>query len=208
MIKILEVVQTAWPSVRTVNCNYLSKIALKASITRPRPEGVSLASGRLHFCCTTYLTMDSVCTGTPHRPDGLQLSSHICVWDRNRITCRTLNGVQTVLPRHPDRCTWTQDSSWTLNSGWMIYHYIRTDAILNSSKFLDTDGRPDGKFSSFRRMMLWQMSIRMEYHIFRTKYHVVRTKAWDPTSLGRNLHRIFLEHRNSLLEACDTCNLS
>jgi hypothetical protein len=42
MSKILE-------GVRTVNCNRLSKVALKASITRLRPDGVALASGQLHF---------------------------------------------------------------------------------------------------------------------------------------------------------------
>jgi len=98
--------------------------------------------------------MDSDQTGTPHRPDSLQLSSHVCVWDRNPITCWTLNGIRTVLPRHPDGCTWTLDSSRTLNSGRVIYHYVRTDAILNNSKFLDTDGRPDGKFPSSGRMLL------------------------------------------------------
>jgi len=45
MIKIPE-------GVRTVNCNRLSKIALKASITRPRLDGVALESGQLHFGCT------------------------------------------------------------------------------------------------------------------------------------------------------------
>jgi len=98
--------------------------------------------------------MDSVRTGTPYRPNGLQLSSHIYAWDRNPITCRTLNGVRTVLPRRPDGCTWTLDSSRTLNSGRTICHYVRTDAILNSLKFLDTDGRPDGKFSLSGRMLL------------------------------------------------------
>jgi hypothetical protein len=152
--EILEGVRTAWPSVQTINCNRLSKIALKASISRPRSDGVALAFGRLHFCCTTCLTKDSVRTGTPHRPNSLQLSSHICVWDRNPITCRNLNGVRTVLPHHPDGCTWTLDSSRTLNSVRTICHYVRTDAILNSSKFLDTDGRPDEKFSSSGRMLL------------------------------------------------------
>jgi hypothetical protein len=154
MIETIEDVRTAWPSARTINCNRLSKITLKASISRPRPEGVALASGRLHFCCTTCLTKDSVQTGTSHRPDGFQLSSHICVWDRNPITCRTLNGVRTVLPRRPYGCTWTLDSSRTLNSIRTIYHYVQTDAILNSLKFLDTDGRSDGKFSSSGRMLL------------------------------------------------------
>jgi len=115
---------------------------------------IKAASGRLHFCCTTCLTKDSVRMGTPHRSDGLQLSSHICVWDRNPIAYRTLNGVWTVLPRRPDECTWTLDSSRTLNSVRTIFHYVWTDAIFNSSKFLDTDGCPDGKFSSSGRMLL------------------------------------------------------
>jgi hypothetical protein len=42
----------------------------------------------------------------------------------------------------------------TLNSGWTICHYVMTDAILNCSKFLDTDGRLDGKFSSSGWMLL------------------------------------------------------
>jgi len=106
---------------------------------------IKAASGR---CCP------SVQTWTPHCPNGLQLSSHICVWDRNPIACRTLNGVQTVLPRRPDGCTWTLDSSQTLNSVQTICHYVRTDAILNSLKFLDTDGCPEWKFSSSGRMLL------------------------------------------------------
>jgi hypothetical protein len=52
MTKIPKGVRTAGPSVRTVNCNRLSKIALKASITRPRSDGLALASERLHFGCT------------------------------------------------------------------------------------------------------------------------------------------------------------
>jgi hypothetical protein len=54
MIKIPEGVRTAWPSVQTVNCNLLSKVALKASITRPRPDGVALASRQLHFDGSNY----------------------------------------------------------------------------------------------------------------------------------------------------------
>jgi hypothetical protein len=36
----------------------------------------------------------------------------------------------------------------------MICHYVWTDANLNCSKLLDTDGRPDGKFSSSGWMLL------------------------------------------------------
>jgi hypothetical protein len=85
-------------------------------------------------------------------PDGCCFP--IRVWTWNPISTQTLNGVRTVLPRCPDGCTWTLDSSRTLNSGQTICHYVRTDAILNNSKFLDTDGRPDGKFSSSWRMLL------------------------------------------------------
>jgi hypothetical protein len=35
-----------------------------------------------------------------------------------------------------------------------LERWIQTNAILNSSKFLDIDGRPDGKFSSFGQMLL------------------------------------------------------
>jgi hypothetical protein len=40
------------------------------------------------------------------------------------------------------------------------------------------------------------------------EHHIVLTVSWDPTSLSWNLHIIFIEHWNSLREACDTCNLS
>jgi hypothetical protein len=36
----------------------------------------------------------------------------------------------------------------------MICHYSRTDATLNSSKLLDTDGHPDGITASSGRMLL------------------------------------------------------
>jgi hypothetical protein len=36
----------------------------------------------------------------------------------------------------------------------MICHYVWTDAILNYSKLIDTDGRPDEKFSSSEWMSL------------------------------------------------------
>jgi hypothetical protein len=46
------------------------------------------------------------------------------------------------------------DSSRTLKGGCTICHYVRTDATLNSSKFLDTDGRPDSISTSSGRMLL------------------------------------------------------
>jgi hypothetical protein len=46
------------------------------------------------------------------------------------------------------------DSSPALKSGRTICHYIRTDAILNNSKLLDTNGHPDGIATSSGRMLL------------------------------------------------------
>jgi len=44
MIKILEGIRNAWPTVWTVNCNRLSKIAPKASITRSASRRLGRAS--------------------------------------------------------------------------------------------------------------------------------------------------------------------
>jgi hypothetical protein len=41
----------------------------------------------------------------------------------------------------PDECTRMLKYSRTLNSGRTICHYVRTDATLNSSKFLDDECR-------------------------------------------------------------------
>jgi hypothetical protein len=51
-----------------------------------------------------------------------------------------------------DGFTRTLGSSRTLKNVWTICHYVRTDATLNCSKLPNTDGRPDGKFSSSGRM--------------------------------------------------------
>jgi len=82
--------------------------------------------------------------GITHRPDGYRRLPITVSWGRNPNACQTLKGIRTVLPHRLDRCIWTLDSSWTLNSVRTICHYVRTDAILNNLKFLDTDGRPDG----------------------------------------------------------------
>jgi hypothetical protein len=50
----------------------------------------------------------------------MQLSSHICVWEGNQISCWTLMSVRT--------CCWD----------------VRTDATLNNLKLPDTYGHPDG----------------------------------------------------------------
>jgi hypothetical protein len=58
------------------------------------------------------------------------------------------------------------------------------DASWNSSKGLDTEEGPDGKFLSSGRMMLGQSSVR-------TEYHVVWMDARDPIPLAWNLCRSF-----------------
>jgi hypothetical protein len=93
--------------------------------------------------------------GITHRPDGFSRLPITVSSVRNPKACQTLNGVRTVLPRRPNRCARTLGSSRTLKSVWTICHYVRTDAIFNCLKLLDTTGRPDGKFSSSGRMMLW-----------------------------------------------------
>jgi hypothetical protein len=51
------------------------------------------------------------------------------------------------LPRRPDGCTRTLESSRTLKS-------VRTDATLNCSKLLDTNGSSDGIAMLSRQMLL------------------------------------------------------
>jgi hypothetical protein len=69
--------------------------------------------------------------GNPHRPDSCSDLPIFCVLERNPTTCRTPSVVQT--------CYWN----------------VRTDASWNSSKLLDKEEGPDGKFSSSEQMMLW-----------------------------------------------------
>jgi hypothetical protein len=68
----------------------------------------------------------------------LQLSSHICVLKINLLTCRTLKGVRTYC--------------WD----------VQTYATWSSSKLLDIEEGPDEKFSSFGRIMIWQLSVRTD----------------------------------------------
>jgi hypothetical protein len=117
--------------------------------------------------------------GITHCPDGCSRLPKTVSWVRNLNACQTLNGVWTVQPRRPDGCTGTLGSSRTLKSVRTICHYIRTDANLNYSKLLDTDGRPDGKFSSSG-----QMSVR-------TVWDVVQTAGREPNFLTWKLCRIF-----------------
>jgi hypothetical protein len=81
------------------------------------------------------------------------------------------------MTRRPNGCIGTVKSPRTSNSGQTICYYVRTNATLNSSKILDTDGHPDGFASSFG-LLDW----------------VVLMETLDPTSLSGNLHIIFLEY--------------
>jgi len=124
--------------VRTVDLMYAIFIyEARTSV----PWGI--ASGCLDFECTTCLMDERVRMGSTSS-GRLQLSSYICVLERNPIAVRILSGVRT--------CCWN----------------IRTDASWNSSKLLDTGEGPDGKFLLSRRMMLGQLSIRTENHVVRT----------------------------------------
>jgi hypothetical protein len=93
-----------------------------------RPDGVDLSSGRM------------------------QLSSHIRVYEGKLNSPRTLTGVHTVLPCRSDGCTGMLKSSQILYS--VCCHNVRTDATLNCSKLLDTDGSLDGITTSSGRMRL------------------------------------------------------
>jgi hypothetical protein len=128
--------------------------------------------------------------------ERLQLSSHLCVCEGNPFKCRTLTGVQTVLPHHPDRCIRTLESSWTLKSVWTCCDDVWTDATLNYSKLLDTEKSPD----SIPTSSGWMLLINERPDAFigpsRRKQGVRLLLSW-------NLQRIFLEFWNHLLEACD-----
>jgi hypothetical protein len=58
------------------------------------------------------------------------------------------------LPCRPEGCTRTLESSRTLNSVRTCCHDVWTDATLNWSKLLDTDGSPDVIATSSRHMLL------------------------------------------------------
>jgi hypothetical protein len=116
--------------------------------------------------------------GITHRSVGCSCLPITMSRGRNPNACQILNGVRTVLPRRPDRCTWMLDSSRTLNSDWTICHYIWTDANLNCSNLLDTDGGPNG--------CCWLKSVRTEYNIVRTDARELNWLIWI-------LHKVFLK---------------
>jgi len=89
-------------------------------------------------------------------PDGvdlsfrhMHLSSHIRVWEWIPNSPRILTGVRTILPRHPDGCTWTVDSSRTLKSVQTCCHDVRTDGSLNNLNLLNIDGCPGRMYGPF-----------------------------------------------------------
>jgi hypothetical protein len=117
-----------------------------------------LMSRRLNFVCTTCLMKDSIRTGTHIVQTVATVFPYLC-FEQNHFPCQTLKPVRP--------CCWD----------------VRMDASWRSSKLLDTKEGLDGKFSLSGRMMLWQLSVRIEYHVFRTNYHVFRTDKRDPISL-------------------------
>jgi len=118
-----------------------------------------LSSGWLNFVCTTCLIKDSV-------------------WTRTHI-------VRTVVAVFPYLCFGKKSFYLSNIEGvWACCWDVQTNATKNSSKLLETEGDPNRKFSSSRRIILGQLSVR-------TEYHVVRTDAKDLISLTWNLSRIF-----------------
>jgi hypothetical protein len=75
----------------------------------------------------------------------------------------------------------------------MIFHYIRTDVTVNSSKFLNSDGRPDGIDTSSRQMLLIEECLdallsRLDGNLGSNIREI------NSEYLSWNLRRIFLEH--------------
>jgi hypothetical protein len=92
--------------------------------------------------------------GITHLPDGCCRLPITVSWSRNpklvkhwMASGRYSNVVRTDSLEHWDLLE-------LLKSVRTICHYVWTDANFNCSKLLDTDARPDGKFSSSRRMLL------------------------------------------------------
>jgi hypothetical protein len=113
-----------------------------------RPDDVDLTSGRM------------------------QLSSHICVWEGNPFTCRTLTGVRTVLPRRPDGCIWMLDSSQTLKSVRTRCCYVQTEASLNNLNLLDIDGRSDAWLGRS------DGNLEFDFSVLESAQHLPRT-SWN-----------------------------
>jgi len=101
-----------------------------------RPDGWNLYA---------RLALSRIASGQEHTlSERLQLSSHICVLERNYFPYRTLKGVRP--------CCWD----------------VRTNVTWSSSKLRNTEESQDEKFLSSEWMMLWQLSVLTEYHVVRT----------------------------------------
>jgi hypothetical protein len=75
----------------------------------------------------------------------------------------------------------------------MIGHSIRTDATVNSSKFLNSDGRPDGIDTSSGRMLLTEE--RLDALLSRLDGNLgSNIREINSEYLSCYLRRIFLEH--------------
>jgi hypothetical protein len=99
-------------------------------------------SEQLNFVCTTCLIKDSVQTEYHIVRTVAAVFPYLCLRKKSFYLSNTEgrpNGIATSSGRF-HRCTWTLDSFGTMKSGRMICHYVWTDATLNSSRLLDTDG--------------------------------------------------------------------
>jgi len=85
---------------------------ISSSLVRTMKNGVQTSEFWMRYLPYGWARPD----GNPHRLDCCSDLPISVFWKEISITCRTLNGVQTVLSRRPDICTWMMDSSRTLNS--------------------------------------------------------------------------------------------
>jgi len=118
----------AWPSVRTVNCNRLSKIALKASIPRPRPDGCTSAAWNYHNKAWSVRTLKA----NVRTVELVHAISIYEAWSSGpwRLTSRRLNLVCMFLS-NPEWCP----DGITTSSGQMCW---------NTGIFSNSEERPDG----------------------------------------------------------------
>jgi hypothetical protein len=121
------------PSVRTITLQLHAIFIIRTGVRTVLPWR---SDG---YKSAPHLALSRIASGRVDLSSGrLQLSSHICVCEENPFTCWTLDCVRT--------CCWD----------------IRTDATLNSSKLLETDGSLDGITTSSEQMLLdWWASGRL-----------------------------------------------
>jgi hypothetical protein len=146
----------------------------------------------------------------PWRLDGCNSSPRLTL--SRIVSGRCRPDIQTVAAVFPYLCLWRKfyyllNTDWRsdgiatssgrmhLNAGFFWNFEERSDMLpwrpdvckLELIEALDTDGRPDGKFSTSRRIVAWLMSVQMEYHFVRTD--------------TRDLNFTILNSAQSLLEA-------